>query len=646
MFDLFRSRQKAVRYMLIGLLSVVALSMVTYLIPGFGAPSKTGTENNDGVLAEIGNLKVTAQDVVTAIQPLVQRGQLPPEYIDVYVPQIVDQMVQDRAIAYEFGRQGLTVSDDEVLVGLQSANPQYFKDGVLISKDEYEQRLAAQGMTLQDDVDTMRRRLMLVKVQNMVYASILVPNKEVEDEYRKQKERATIEYIAFPPAKFLSDVKPTDQELHAMFEAHHAEYFTPEKRSFQVVIVDQAKLEQTMVVPDAELHAAYNASMDNFRMPDRVKAQHILIKTEGKSDAEKKAALAKAEDLLKQLKAGGDFSKLAEKNSDDSSNAPKGGDLGWFVRGQMVAEFDKAAFALKPGELSGIVTTQFGYHIVKVNEKENARVKPFDEVKGDLAAEIKKQRITDQMQKTADGVHDALAKAPGSAAEIAKRFGVDIATVTDSTAGSPVPTLGSVPEIDNALGQMKPNDVTPVLTLPANRMVVAVLTNRIPPRPSTFEEVEGKVRERLSGEKALGIAKAKAAEAAAKLRAGEDIEKVAKEYKLEVSKPAEFGRSDSVEGLGQAAYVKDAFTHPVGSILGPTDVMNRDIVYKVTAKLEPDMAAFAAERENIRKSLRDQKARERWDLFMDSVTAKLAADGKLKVNKELVLKLAAAMKRS
>jgi hypothetical protein len=173
-----------------------------------------------------------------------------------------------------------------------------------------------------------------------------------------------------------------------------------------------------------------------------------------------------------------------------------------------------------------------------------------------------------------------------------------------------------------------------------------VLTDRVPPRPSTFDEVEGKVRERLSGEKALGIAKAKAAEAAAKLRAGEDIEKVAKEYKLEVSKPAEFGRSDSVEGLGQAAYVKDAFTHPVGSILGPTDVMNRDIVYKVTAKLEPDMAAFAAERENIRKSLRDQKARERWDLFMDSVTAKLAADGKLKVNKDLVLKLAAAMKRS
>jgi peptidyl-prolyl cis-trans isomerase D len=644
MFDLFRSRQKAVRYMLIGLLSVVALSMVTYLIPGFGGTQNTSA-TNDGVLADIGNTKLTAQDVVTAMQGIMQRGTLPPDMLDVYVPQVVDEMVQQRAIAYEFERLGLKISDEEVLVGLQSVNPQYFKDGVLISKDEYEQRLAAQGMTLQDGVDDMRRTLMLVKVKNIVYASILVPDKEVLDEYRKQKERATIEYLAFAPAKFQSDVKPTDKEIHAMFEAHHAEYMTPEKRSFEVLIVDQAKMEQAMTIPDAELHAAYNASMDNFRMPDRVKAQHILIKTQGKSDAEKKAALAKMEDLLKQAKAGADFSELAKKNSDDSS-AAKGGDLGWFQRGQMVGPFDQAAFALKPGELSGIVTTEYGYHIIKLNEKENARVKPFEEVKADLAAELKKQKIAEQMQKTADGVHDALAKSPGSAAAIAKKFGVDFVTVTAATAGSPVPTLGSVPEIDNALAQMKPNDVSAVLTLPANRMVVAVLKQKETPRPAIFDEVEGKVRDRLVSEKAIAVAKDKAAEAAAKLRAGEDIEKVAKEYKLEVNKPAEFGRSDSVEGLGQAAYVLDAFTHPVGAVLGPTNIMNRDIVYKVAAKLEPDMAAFAAEKETIRSNIRQTKARERWDLFMDSVTAKLTSEGKLKVNHDLVLKLAAALKRS
>jgi peptidyl-prolyl cis-trans isomerase D len=645
MFDLFRSRQKAVRYMLIGLLSVVALSMVTYLIPGFGSTGQQ-SKADEGTIAEIGNTKLTAQEVALAMQRIMQSGQLPAEMVDVYTPQIVDEMVQQRAIAYEFGRQGLTVTDDEVLVGLETVSPQYFKDGALIAKDEYEQRLAAQGMTLQDVVDDMRRQRMLVKVKNIVFASVLVTDKEVEDQYKREKERATIQYIAFPPAKFRDLVTVSPADLHAFFEGHHAEYFTPEKRSFQVLVADQAKMEQSMVIPDAELRAVYAGSMDNFRMPERVKARHILIKTQGKSDAEKKQALAKAQDLLKQLKAGADFTQLAQKNSDDSSNAPKGGDLGWFVRGQMVPEFDKAAFALKSGDMSDIVNTEFGYHIVKVDEKENARVKPFDEVKAQLAAEVKKQRITEKMQTTADQVHDALAKSPGSAAEIAQKFGVELATVTNSTAGSPVPTLGSVPEIDNALAQMKPNDVTPVLTLPANRLVVAVLKDKTAARPAIFDEVADKVKDRMLTDRATTLAHSKSREAAEKLRGGEDIEKVAKGMKLEVNSPAQFGPADSVEGLGQAVYVKEAFTKGVGAVVGPLDVMGRDIVYQVSAKAPADMAAFAAEKETIRGTIRQQRANERLNLFMDSVTTKLKAEGKLKVNNDLVLKLAQALKRS
>jgi hypothetical protein len=154
------------------------------------------------------------------------------------------------------------------------------------------------------------------------------------------------------------------------------------------------------------------------------------------------------------------------------------------------------------------------------------------------------------------------------------------------------------------------------------------------------------VKDRVFLDKTTVIAHSKSKEAAVKLRAGEDIDKVAKEYKLEVSSPAEFGRSDAVEGLGQATYVKDAFAYPAGAILGPSEIQGRDIVYKVTARSQPDMAAFAAEKENIRGTIRQQKANERLSLFMDSVSAKLTADKKLKVNKELVLKLAAALKRS
>jgi hypothetical protein len=250
------------------------------------------------------------------------------------------------------------------------------------------------------------------------------------------------------------------------------------------------------------------------------------------------------------------------------------------------------------------------------------------------------------MQKTADDVHDVLAKTPTAAGEIAKKFGVELATVNDAEMGSPVPTLGSVPEIDNALGQMKPNDVSPVLSLPANRLVVAVLTGRTPSRPAIYEDVESKVRDRYVGDKAIGVATAKAKEAAEKIRAGADMEKVAKEYKLEVSSPAEFGRTDSVEGLGQANSVKEAFTAPVGTVIGPVDVLNKQVIYKVAGRTAADLSALAAEKETIRSTLRQTKAQERLSLFMDSVRNTLTTQKKLKVNNELVLKIAAALKRT
>src|SRR5262249_53539748 len=143
----------------------------------------------------------------------------------------------------------------------------------------------------------------------------------------------------------------------------------------------------------ADVRKAYSSSMDNFRMPERVHIRHILIKTEGKSDSEKKAALAKAEGILKQLQGGADFADLAKKNSDDPGSKEKGGDLDFVVHGQTVPEFDKMAFSLPVKQISPIVTTQYGYHILQVLEKQPARVQPFEEVKANLTTELKKQQV-------------------------------------------------------------------------------------------------------------------------------------------------------------------------------------------------------------------------------------------------------------
>src|SRR6266853_3491428 len=644
MFNLFRSRDKLIRYLLGAMLLVVAASMVTYLIPNTGYTNTT--DGSDPILADVGTLKVTLAETQAAVDRLVKSGRLPADALDAYLPQFVDQMIQERAIASAYEAMGIRITDEEVLIGLISVYPQFFQNGKLTSKDQLEQQLAAQGLTLQDGIEGMRQALLLRKVQNITSTSVVVTPQELEQALAQAHERSQIAYIAFPPAKFRDQVKPTPEELRQSFEQDRARYMVPEKRSFQVLVADQAKIAASLVVSDAQLRQAYSGSMDNFRMPERVKARHILLMTQGKSDAEKKQALAKAQDLLKQLRGGADFADLAKKNSQDPGSAQNGGDLGFIVKGQTVPEFEKVAFAAKPKEISDVVTTQYGYHILQVMEKEPARVKPFEEAKASLAEELKKQGVNEKTQSLADQARAELEKSPGSAAEIAKKLNLELVNVNKAGRGEAIPGLGASPEIDNTLAGMKPKDVSQVLSLPANRLVVVVLNEIIPQRKADFADVEAQVRDRLVLQKAQQLSVDSATSAAAKVRAGEDIEKVAKSLKLEATKSADFGHVDSVEGLGPATYVADAFKKPVGSVIGPVMIQDRNVVYKVLNRQSANPKDFDQERESILVSLKQQKARIQYDLLLDSIMSKLRADKKLKIHPDAMQRLVAQYKQA
>jgi peptidyl-prolyl cis-trans isomerase D len=639
MFDLFRSRQKAMRYLLIAILSIVAVSMVTYLIPGFGQ-SQSAANTNDQVIADIGSEKLTAQDVMRRVQDLMRGQQFPPAMLQTYLPQMVDQMIQQRALNYEFQREGLTATDDEVLSTLQAEYAQYFQNGVFM-KDQLAAALAQSGLTLQDAIDMAKGEVMYTKISNLQFEATVVSPKEVNDELARKYEHARIKYVAFTPAKFRDQAKVTQEDIQAYYDAHKAQYQSPEKRSFQVLVIDQDKVEQGMTVTDAQMRAAYSANMDNFRTPERVHLRHIMFKTTDKSDAEKKQIQAKAQDVLKQLKSGGDFAELAKKNSDDTSNAPKGGDLDWVVKGQMVPEMEKVAFALKPNQMSDVVTTPYGYDIIQALAHEGARVKPFDEVKATLADDLKKQGVTDRMQQTADKVHAALVKSPGSADAVAKQFNVDLVAVSKVTSGEAIPSLGVSPEVDGAVSSMKKDDVSDLLTLPANRIAIVVMQERTPPAVASLKEVEAKVRDHLLDDKSGILSEDKAKEAAAKIQGGEDIDKLAKSLKLEVTASNQFGHADSVEGLGSAAYLEDAFKKPVGTVVGPVNIMGRMIVYQIIDQQKIDPSKLPQERAAIAASVRRRKSAQTMALFMDSVVTQLAAEGKVKKHEDTLKRLIA-----
>jgi peptidyl-prolyl cis-trans isomerase D len=642
MFNLFRSGAKFTKYMLGGLLIIVAASMVTYLIPSTGLTSAS-TSGTDNILAEVGNSTISADDARLAADRLVQGGQLPRDAVEVYLPQLVDQMVQDRAATYAFGKLGLTVTDEEVLTGLMSVYPQFFQNGKLVAPDQLEQALQTQqGLTLAGGVEMMRQQLLLRKVQNMAMASVVVTQAEIDQALVKKHQSAKIEYIAFDPAKFREEVKPTTEILQQNFQRDRAMYTLPEKRSFQVLVADQAKMAESMTVTDAQLRAAYASSMDSFRTPERVKVRHILLMTQGKTDAEKKAALAKAQDLLKQIKAGADFAELAKKNSQDPGSAQNGGDLGFIVRGQTVAPFEKFAFSAKPGETSDLVTTEYGYHIIQVESKEPARVKPFEEVKDSLAEQLKKQGVNEKMQTTVDQARAALVKNPGSAADVAKQFDLDLITVKDAKVGEPVPSLGPAPEITAALAGMKPNDVSDSLLITGNKIALVVLDQKIPPAAAQFSDVEAQVRDRYITNESISLANQAALKAAEQIHAGADIETVAKNFKLSVVKSADFTANDSIEGLGNAVVLPDAFTKPVGSTNGPQSVQGRNIIYKILDRSTPDPKNYSNERNSALDELKQQKARTMYGLFQDSLLEQVRKDGKLKIHQAAIQQLAAS----
>src|SRR6185312_292251 len=379
MFDLFRSRDKMVRGFLMVLLGLVALSMVTYLIPQTGMDSGTG---DTAVVAKIGGDNLTAQEVTQTIQRLTQNSQIPSELLSIYAPQVIQQAINERAMVWKAGKMGMKVSaDDAENAVIDSLPAGAVKDGKVDSA-MLTQVLQSQGTTLAALRTNMQRQMLISRLESLIAGGVVVTDQEVEQEYHKRNDKIKVQYAVLATADFQKEAEPTDAEIQSWYDGHKADFMVPDKRSLAVIVLDPAKIGAGIQVTDAQLQKAYRDQQSNFQIPERVQARHILLKSDATNDA---AVKTKAEDLLKQIKAGGDFAKLATANSQDPGSAAKGGELGWIVRGQTVPEFEKAAFSLKPGETSGLVKTEYGYHIIQVETHEQAHLQPFDDVKVQLA---------------------------------------------------------------------------------------------------------------------------------------------------------------------------------------------------------------------------------------------------------------------
>ena len=287
------------------------------------------------------------------------------------------------------------------------------------------------------------------------------------------------------------------------------------------------------------------------------------------------------------------------------------------------------------------MTTEYGYHIIQVEEKEPARVKPFDEVKDAIAEQLKKQGVNDKMQASMDQARAALLKAPGSAAEVAKQFDLELVAAKDWSTGRPILSIGPSPEISGTVAAMKPNSVSDVLVVPGNKLALVVLNSITPPKPAEFADVEAKIREQYLTSESTRLA-AIAAQKAENRRALARIwTAIAKTFEAGIHQIHRF-HHQRLHRPDWALQPSCPILHkPVNSVIGPVTVEGKNIVYKITDRQSPDPNSFSNERDAAIQELKQQKARAMYGLFQDSLMEQARQDGKLKIHQNAIHQLTA-----
>ncbi|MGE5488077.1 MAG: peptidylprolyl isomerase, partial [bacterium] len=592
--------------------------------------------SDDNVVAEIGDYTLTAQEVNRRLEAAFRNQMIPREMAAVYVPQLIDSLITNYAVVQKAQQLGMRVSEQDLANAIRLVLPQLFAGGEFAGKQAYETVLAQQNTTIPEFEANLRNQILMSRLQNLVAEGVVVSPAEIEREYRRRNEKVKLEYVALSLDKVRASVTVTPDEVRSHFEANKAQYTIPEKRTLEVIIADQAKIAERINLTDEALRRAYQENQDQFRVPDRVLARHILLTTTGKPADEIPAIQARAEDILKQLKAGADFGKLASQYSQDPGSASQGGDLGWIVKGQTVQAFENTAFSLNPGELSNVVKTEYGFHIIQVLNKEQAHMKSFEEVKGQLATELKTQQAVETVQRLADQARDELARTPRQSAEIAAKLGLQQIRLDKVGPTAPFELFGLSPEIWEAAAVVNAGGVTPVVQVGPEKLAVAAVTEVVPSRPAELAEVEDQIRKQLSDQKAAALLDERAKQAFEQARSAGDLKSVAQSMGLEIKTTQEFTRMGAADGIGSASLLAEAFERPTGTVFGPVAVQDQRFIIKIAGKTPADMSQLESQREMIRSVVKNDRAQERIQLFQEAVRDAFIKSGDIKIHKEVV----------
>jgi peptidyl-prolyl cis-trans isomerase D len=635
-----------VKIILGALLVLICASMAITLIPG-GIGSSLGIGAPPaGVLATIGDQQVTVPEVQRQAKAMIRQqfprgGPQASMLLPYFASQAAEQLINEKALVAEARRLGLRTNDDELRDELQHGQlgSMLFPDGKFVGQEEYENFVQRNDLTVPQFEALEKNFILIRKLRALVASSAFVGDSEVRDEFNRSNTKVKFEYAVITQADILKGLHPADQELKAYYERNKANYNNsiPEKRQIKYVVVDSSKIAAATAVSAQDLQTYYEQHRDEYRVPEEVKVSHILIKTPlpapgAKEDAKAVAdARTKAEGLLKELKAGGDFAKLAEKNSDDPGSAKSGGELGWIGRGRTVPEFEKAAFSLGKGQTSDLVKSSYGFHIIRLEDKHDAHLKTLAEVKSEIEEKVKQQKTARATEVAANALlsqarTDGFDKAAAAKGQTAVT--TDFFSRTDN-----LPGLAANPQFMDAVFNEADKAPPDVVQVPQGYVVFQLLGVK-PPATPTFEEIRSRVESEFKNERASFLMQQKTQELSDRAKAGHDLKKAAKDLGATV-KTSDFVLPDGqVPDIGSMSNASSIFSLQPGEISGPMTAGGNGVVAQLLERQAPTDQEFSEKKDGVRQSLLEAKRNDLFGLFVTNLRKDMEKSNRLKVNQE------------
>ena len=633
MIRFLQSDNRITKALFVVVIGAASVAMVVYLIPGLTGAGSAAPDTFAVVYPHWYSKILSSGDTISqthvqqvAESELRQRG---PQYasnpmiVQYFEQQVGQELVQQKVLLQEAHKLGVYATDDDVRQYLRTGptGQVIYPDGKFIGEEAYKQLVDDRLHISVDEFENqIKEEITVRRLQALITAGVTVSDQEVRELYRKENIKIKFDYAVISADDLRKTINPSDSDLEAFYKKNAAQYAqaVPEERKITYFAFTQEQVPGGVPQPSQQqIQQYYNDHSSDYSVPDQAKSRHILISVAEGADAKADAAAkAKAESVLKQLQAGGSWTELAKKYSDDPGSKDQGGELGFAQRGKMVPEFDKAIFTQKIGDIA-IAKSSFGYHIIQVEERQSAHTQPLSEVQANIVAALTRDAAGQTESRYAEQL-----TAEANKNGLEKTAAAHHLQLVNSQPVGHDGVIAALPDSSQLLAKAfaaKQGD--PPQSAPTGEgYAIFQVTGEVAAHAPAFADWKTHVLDDYRDEQLPALLGQKTKDLADKAKAMNDLGKAAKAVGATVKTSDLVGASGQVPDFGEVAQVApQLFEMTVGSFSGPINAGRTGVVVKILDKQEPTADEIAKNFDQTRDQVLQQKRNEAFSVFMSGV---------------------------